>query len=155
MRRVSPGVIPCGTTGESPTLSQEEKKKLILVSVETLKGSGVKVIAGTGSNDTAATIELSRWASEQGVDGVLLVTPYYNKPSQAGLEAHFLSRSPMRSAARLMLYNVPGPHGRELDRRDDHAPRAASSRSLRSKKPRLVPDSRARSSISSSSRAAG
>src|SRR6516225_128239 len=71
------GVIPCGTTGESPTLTKDEKKTLIKTALETLKGSGVKVLAGTGSNNTEETIELSRWASDQGVDGLLVVTPYY------------------------------------------------------------------------------
>jgi 4-hydroxy-tetrahydrodipicolinate synthase len=107
------GVVPCGTTGESPTLSKDEKKKLILTALETLKGSGVKVIAGTGGNDTAETVELSRWASEQGADGVLVVTPYYNKPSQAGLEAHYKA---VADAVRceVMLYNVPGRTGVSL-----------------------------------------
>lgn len=107
------GVIPCGTTGESPTLSKDEKKKLILTALDTLKSSGVKVIAGTGSNDTAETVELSRWASDQGVDGLLIVTPYYNKPSQAGLEAHFRA---VAEAVRceVMLYNVPGRTGVSL-----------------------------------------
>jgi len=107
------GVIPCGTTGESPTLSKDEKKKLILTALETLKGSGVKVLAGTGSNDTADTVEFSRWASDQGVHGLLVVTPYYNKPSQAGLTAHF---SAVADAVQcpVMLYNVPGRTGISL-----------------------------------------
>ena len=107
------GVIPCGTTGESPTLSRDEKKKLISTALQTLKGSGVKVLAGTGTNDTAETVEFSRWASEQGVDGLLVVTPYYNKPSQAGLTAHFRA---VADAVRceVMLYNVPGRTGVSL-----------------------------------------
>lgn len=104
------GVIPCGTTGESPTLSQDEKKTLISTAIQTLKGSGVKVIAGTGSNNTAEAVELSRWASEQGADGVLIVTPYYNKPSQAGLEHHFRTIADAVSCE-VMLYNVPGRTG--------------------------------------------
>jgi 4-hydroxy-tetrahydrodipicolinate synthase len=107
------GVIPCGTTGESPTLSKDEKKKLIQTAVETLKGTGVKVLAGTGSNDTAETVALSRWASDQGVDGLLIVTPYYNKPSQAGLEAHFNSVADAVTCP-VMLYNVPGRTGVSL-----------------------------------------
>jgi 4-hydroxy-tetrahydrodipicolinate synthase len=107
------GVIPCGTTGESPTLSKDEKKKLILTALETLKGSGLKVLAGTGSNDTADTVEFSRWASSQGVDGVLVVTPYYNKPSQAGLTAHYRAVADAVNCE-VMLYNVPGRTGISL-----------------------------------------
>lgn len=104
------GVVPCGTTGESPTLLSDEKKKLITTCLDELKGSDVKVVAGTGSNNTVETVELSRWASDAGVDGVLIVTPYYNKPTAAGLEAHFLA---VANAIRceLMLYNVPGRTG--------------------------------------------
>jgi 4-hydroxy-tetrahydrodipicolinate synthase len=101
------GVIPCGTTGESPTLHIDEKKKLIQFTLRELKGSGLKVLAGTGSNNTAETIEFSRWASDQGVDGVLVVTPYYNKPSASGLEAHFRAVADAVQCE-LMLYNVPG-----------------------------------------------
>ncbi len=107
------GVIVNGTTGESPTLSLHEKKKLVTTALDTLKGSGVKVLAGTGSNDTARSIELSRWASDAGVDGVLVVTPYYNKPSQAGLELHFRAVADAVSCE-VMLYNVPGRTGVSL-----------------------------------------
>lgn len=107
------GVIPCGTTGESPTLSLEEKKKLISFTLTELKGSGVSVIAGTGSNNTAETVALSAWASEQGVAGVLVVTPYYNKPSQTGLEAHFRAVADAVTCE-VMLYNVPGRTGVSL-----------------------------------------
>ena len=107
------GVIPCGTTGESPTLTVAEKKLLIQTAIEELRGSAVQVVAGTGSNNTAETIELSRWASDAGAQGVLIVTPYYNKPSQAGLEAHFLA---VAEAVRceVMLYNVPSRTGVSL-----------------------------------------
>ena len=104
------GVIPCGTTGEGSTLTLEEKKTLITLAIETMRGSQTKVIAGTGSNDTAATIELSRWASKQKVAGVLVVTPYYNKPSQAGLEMHFKAVADAVDCE-VMLYNVPGRTG--------------------------------------------
>ncbi len=107
------GVIPCGTTGESPTLSVDEKKKLIQVTLEVMKGSGVGVVAGTGSNSTPETVELSRWASSQGVDGVLIVTPYYNKPSQAGMEAHFHAVAEAVTCT-VVLYNVPGRTGVNL-----------------------------------------
>jgi 4-hydroxy-tetrahydrodipicolinate synthase len=104
------GVIPCGTTGESPTLSIEEKKQLISLTLQELKGSGVKVFAGTGSNHTADTVALSKWASDQGVDGVLVVTPYYNKPSQTGIIRHFKAVADA-VACEVMLYNVPGRTG--------------------------------------------
>lgn len=104
------GVIPCGTTGESPTLSKDEKKTLIRTALEELRGSPTRVIAGTGSNDTADTVAFSRWASEQGVAGVLVVTPYYNKPTPAGLEKHFLAVAEAVSCE-VMLYNVPGRTG--------------------------------------------
>jgi 4-hydroxy-tetrahydrodipicolinate synthase len=107
------GVIPCGTTGETPTLSLEEKKQLIVTAIETLRGRGVKVIAGTGTNDTAETIEFSRWASEHKADGILVVTPYYNKPSQAGLEAHFRAVADAVDCE-VILYNVPGRTGVSL-----------------------------------------
>lgn len=100
------GVVPCGTTGESPTLSDDEKKCLIDWSLDELRGSSTQVIAGTGSSDTRKTIALSKWASSRGVAGLLVVTPYYNKPSQAGLEAHFTAIADAVSCP-LMLYNVP------------------------------------------------
>lgn len=107
------GVIPCGTTGESPTLSLKEKQTLIQTCLQELKGTGVRVIAGTGSNDTRSTIEFSQWADRLGVDGVLVVTPYYNKPSQAGLEAHF-SAIASELKCEMVLYNVPGRTGVSL-----------------------------------------
>jgi 4-hydroxy-tetrahydrodipicolinate synthase len=107
------GVIPCGTTGESPTLSVAEKKRLVQTTIDELRGSSVQVVAGTGGNDTRETVELSRWASEQGVAGVLIVTPYYNKPSQAGLEAHFRAVADQVSCE-VVLYNVPGRTGVSL-----------------------------------------
>jgi 4-hydroxy-tetrahydrodipicolinate synthase len=107
------GVVPCGTTGESPTLSPDEKKKLIQTALDTLRGTGVKVFAGTGSNNTSETVALSKWASDQGADGLLVVTPYYNKPSQAGLEAHFRAVADAVNCE-VMLYNVPGRTGISL-----------------------------------------
>ena len=107
------GVIPCGTTGETPTLSKNEKKALIQACLKKFKGTAVKVVAGTGSYDTVETVEFSRWASEQGVDGVLVVTPYYNKPSQTGLEAHFRSVADAVKCE-VILYNVPGRTGVSL-----------------------------------------
>ncbi len=100
-------VVACGTTGESPTLSIEEKKKVIEFTLSELKGSPTKVIAGTGSNNTRESVELSKWASHAGVDGVLIVTPYYNKPTPAGLELHFTSIADAVTCE-VILYNVPG-----------------------------------------------
>src|SRR5260370_1034882 len=81
------GVIPCGTTGEAPTLEAEEHAHVIRVVVETVK-KRVPVIAGTGTNSTAHTIALSRAAQAAGADGLLVVTPYYSKPTQDGLIRH-------------------------------------------------------------------
>jgi 4-hydroxy-tetrahydrodipicolinate synthase len=107
------GVIPCGTTGETPTLSTSEKKILIQVAIEEMKGSGVQVVAGTGTHDTSETVEFSAWASDQGVNGILVVTPYYNKPSQSGLAAHFLEVADSVNCE-VVLYNVPGRTGVSL-----------------------------------------
>src|SRR3954453_5474794 len=82
-------LVPCGTTGESVTMTEEEDQKVIRLTVEAARGGRARVIAGTGSNSTASTIEYSRRARELGADAVLVVAPYYNKPTQAGLDAHF------------------------------------------------------------------
>ncbi len=83
------GVVPCGTTGESPTLSEEDRKRLISLALEETKGTATKVLAGTGGNDTSKTVAFSRWASDQGAAGLLVVLPYYNLPTQEGLVKHF------------------------------------------------------------------
>lgn len=101
------GVVPAGTTGESPTLTKDEKIKLFEVTATHLRGSGVFVMGGTGSNNTAETIEITRLACDVGVDAALLVTPYYNKPTQAGIQEHFLAAAE-RGGLPIMLYNVPG-----------------------------------------------
>lgn len=102
----SDGIVVAGTTGESPTLSTEEKIALFQFTVHTVAGR-IPVIAGTGSNDTHASISLTQQAEQAGVDGVMLVTPYYNKPSQEGMYQHFAT---IAAATRLpvMLYNIPG-----------------------------------------------
>jgi 4-hydroxy-tetrahydrodipicolinate synthase len=102
----SDGIVLAGTTGESPVLTFEEKRRLFAVVREAV-GERATVVAGTGSNNTAAAIELTKEAEKLGCDGVMLVTPYYNKPSQEGLYQHF------RAVARetnlpILLYNVPG-----------------------------------------------
>ena len=82
------GVVPGGTTGESPTLSLNEHKKIIEIAVKECDGK-IPVIAGTGSNSTHEAIELSRFAEKAGSDAILVVTPYYNKPTQEGLYQHY------------------------------------------------------------------
>ena len=102
----SDGVVLSGTTGESPTLSFEEKTKLFAEVTDALGGQ-VEIIAGTGSNSTEDTIVLTKAAESAGVDGIMLVTPYYNKPSQGGLYEHFKAVADSTSLP-IMLYNVPG-----------------------------------------------
>lgn len=102
-------LVICGTTGESPTLSDEEKLKLFEIAVGHAKGRA-KIIAGTGSNDTAHAIHLSQQAEKLGVDAVLVVAPYYNRPSQEGLYQHFKAVAESVSVP-VILYNVPGRTG--------------------------------------------
>ncbi|WP_313119749.1 4-hydroxy-tetrahydrodipicolinate synthase [Proteiniclasticum ruminis] len=99
-------IIISGTTGESPTLSREEKKSLLDFALKTVKGR-VPVIAGTGTNSTSDSILLSKDAEALGADGLLVVTPYYNKPSQRGLYAHYEAIAEAVSLP-VILYNVPG-----------------------------------------------
>lgn len=108
----SDSLVVAGTTGESPTLSEEEKLRLFQFVVEHSAGRS-KVIAGTGSNDTAHSIELTQKAEQCGVDGILLVAPYYNKPNQEGLYRHFKAIAEATSLP-VMLYNVPGRTGISL-----------------------------------------
>ena len=99
------GVVPCGTTGESATLSHAEHKQVIQICVDQVKGR-VPVLAGAGSNNTAEAVELARFAKEAGADGALLITPYYNKPTQEGLYQHF-KRIAAEVSMPYILYNVP------------------------------------------------
>lgn len=103
------GLVPCGTTGESPTLSHEEHAEVIAKVIEWAKAKkpSVVVIAGTGSNSTAEAVALTRHAAAAGADAVLSVNPYYNKPVQAGLIAHF-ERIADASTVPVVLYNIPG-----------------------------------------------
>ena len=106
------GLVPCGTTGESATLSAAEHREVIRIVIDENKGR-VPVFAGTGSVSTKKAIEFSKTAKEVGADGLLLVCPYYNRPTQAGIEAHFrevLNAVPMPT----MLYNVPARTGVDL-----------------------------------------
>src|SRR5512145_2153217 len=107
------GIVPCGTTGESPTLSYEEHERVIDLVVAAAAGR-VPVIAGTGSNNTREAIALTRYAKKAGADAALVITPYYNKPTQEGLYRHF--RAVAESAdIPLLLYNVPGRTGVNLN----------------------------------------
>lgn len=103
------GIVVCGSTGESATMSKKEKLSLIIKAVEISNGR-IPIIAGTGSNDTAATIDMTLLAKESGADGVLLVAPYYNKPSQEGLFEHYLAISEAVDIPQI-IYNVPGRSG--------------------------------------------
>lgn len=105
----SDGILVAGTTGESPTLSHDEKLSLFKTVKETV-GERIKVIAGTGSNSTKSTIDLSKEAEDTGVDALLLVTPYYNKPPQKGLINHFKAIANLTKLP-IILYNVPGRTG--------------------------------------------
>ena len=110
-RQIKNGVkilVPCGTTGEAMTLSEEEKLHVIRMTIETAHKLKAKVIAGTGSNNTAATIDFTRRVRELGADAALVVAPYYNKPTQEGLLAHFSEIAKSVKKFPLMLYNVPG-----------------------------------------------
>lgn len=100
------GVVVCGTTGESPVLSEDEKIRLF-ATVKERVGSPIPVWANTGGNNTAQSIRLSREAEKTGVDGIMAVTPYYNKPTQEGLYQHFKAIAESVSLP-VMLYNVPG-----------------------------------------------
>jgi 4-hydroxy-tetrahydrodipicolinate synthase len=100
------GLVVSGTTGESPTLTTEEKVSLFKFVVEVVAGR-VPVIAGTGSNNTRASISLTKLAEEAGVDGIMLVVPYYNKPNQEGLYQHFKAIAESTKLP-ILLYNIPG-----------------------------------------------
>src|SRR5216117_3739740 len=98
------GIVPCGTTGESPTLSHDEHKRLIEVVIEAARGR-LKVVAGTGSNSTAEAIDLTKHAARAGAGGALVVNPYYNKPTQEGLYRHFRAVAESVSLP-ILVYNI-------------------------------------------------
>nr|MBA2335917.1 4-hydroxy-tetrahydrodipicolinate synthase [Blastocatellia bacterium] len=108
-RQIKNGItllVPCGTTGESVTMSAAERLHVIRMTVE-IAHNRAKVIAGTGSNNTAATIDFTRKARETGADAALIVAPYYNKPTQDGMFAHFSEIAKSVKKFPIMLYNVP------------------------------------------------
>ncbi len=106
------GLVPCGTTGESATLSHQEHEEVIRICIDQAKGR-VPVIAGSGSNNTTEAIALTRFAEEAGADAALLISPYYNKPSQEGLIAHFKAVAAEVSIP-IIVYNVPGRTGGDI-----------------------------------------
>jgi 4-hydroxy-tetrahydrodipicolinate synthase len=109
-RQITGGVrllVPCGTTGESATMTEAEDQRVIALTIEVARGRA-HVIAGTGSNSTAAAIEYSQRARDAGADAVLQVAPWYNKPTQEGLYAHFRAVAEAIPRTPVMLYNVPG-----------------------------------------------
>lgn len=107
------GLVPCGSTGESATLSFDEHKKLVELTVD---AASVPVIAGTGSNNTAEAVELTRYAQDAGADAALLIVPYYNKPMKSGLIKHF-SAIAQACEIPLILYNIPGRTGINMIRK--------------------------------------
>ncbi len=107
------GIIPVGTTGESPTLTPEEHEHVIDIAVEVANGK-IKVIAGTGSNSTQEAIHYTEYAKEAGADAVLLVSPYYNKPTPEGMYQHFKAIAEAVEIPQI-LYNVPGRTGKNVD----------------------------------------
>ncbi len=100
------GLVPAGTTGESPTLSHREHEKVIELCIQEAKGK-IPVIAGTGSNSTAEAISLTEHAEKAGADGALIVTPYYNKPTQEGLYQHYKAIND-KCGIPIIIYNIPG-----------------------------------------------
>ena len=112
------GLVPCGTTGESPTLTQAERDRVIALTVETVaerpSRSRVTILAGTGTNDTAATVAATRRAAELGADAALVVAPYYNRPDQRMLEAHYRAIAD-DGGLPIVVYNVPSRTGTNVE----------------------------------------
>lgn len=106
--------VPAGTTGESATMSHNEHKECIEIAVQTCKGTGIKVVAGAGSNNTIEAIELAQFAEKCGADAILSVAPYYNKPTQEGIYRHYKAIADSISIP-VMLYNVPSRTGCNIE----------------------------------------
>ena len=100
------GIVPCGTTGESATLSHEEHERVVEITVDQVKGR-VPVLAGTGSNNTAEAVRLTAHAKRAGADGVLMISPYYNKPTQEGIYQHY-KKVAEEVDIPIIIYNIPG-----------------------------------------------
>jgi 4-hydroxy-tetrahydrodipicolinate synthase len=108
------GLVPCGTTGESPTLSHEEHKRVVEIVIQQARGR-IPVVAGTGSNATAEAIEMTVHAARAGASGALLVSPYYNKPTQQGLYEHFRAIAQAAPDLPLILYNIQSRTGVNIE----------------------------------------
>jgi len=106
------GIVPCGSTGESATLTFEEHEKVVAVTVDKINGK-IPVLAGTGSNNTAEAVRLTKAAKDTGADGVLVISPYYNKPNRAGLIKHYTKLADLDIP--VIMYNVPGRTGQNLE----------------------------------------
>jgi 4-hydroxy-tetrahydrodipicolinate synthase len=106
------GVVPCGSTGESATLTFEEHEKVIEITIDKVNGK-VPVLAGTGSNNTAEAVRLTKAAKDTGADGVLVISPYYNKPNRSGLIKHYTKLADLDIP--VVMYNVPGRTGQNLE----------------------------------------
>lgn len=107
------GILPCGTTGESPTLNHDEHEHVIQICIEA-SGGRIPILAGTGSNSTAEAVSLTRHAAEAGANAALIVTPYYNKPSQEGLYQHFKTIADNVDIP-IILYNIPGRTAKNIE----------------------------------------
>ncbi|MBQ2430948.1 MAG: 4-hydroxy-tetrahydrodipicolinate synthase, partial [Campylobacter sp.] len=106
-------IVPVGTTGESATLTHDEHRICIEIAVDTCKNTGVKVLAGAGSNATHEAVDLAKFAQNHGADGILSVAPYYNKPTQKGLYLHYKEIANSIEIP-VLLYNVPGRTGCDI-----------------------------------------
>ena len=106
------GIVPCGSTGESATLSFEEHEKVVALTVDKVNGK-IPVLAGTGSNNTAEAVRLTKAAKDIGADGVLVISPYYNKPNRSGLIKHYTKLADLDIP--VVIYNVPERTGQNLE----------------------------------------
>jgi len=107
------GIVPCGTTGESPTLSEKEHEQVIELCVQTVNRR-IPVIAGAGSNSTAEAVHMTKYATKVGADAVLVVTPYYNRPTNKGIYLHYKAVSESTNIP-IILYNIPGRTGKNIE----------------------------------------